>query len=236
MKLITMYNEQLEQLINYAIQDGELSETERRVIINKAAKFDIDADEICMVLDARLQERRMELGYSASPSAAATSAVPTVEVVDANRCSACGAPRVNGNRFCQDCGNKFPSPVEELKMLIAQAKQRAKVETEQKRNAAKSNISKATGFWGKASAILSNASAWVNELENDYVGEVVHNFPIPENKEDLVELIDYCHTSDAWGTGNKERQLITLALSKYSDDKALVQRLNEYKKNERYEY
>ena len=226
-----MYNEQLEQLINYAIQDGELSETERRVIINKAAKFDIDADEICMVLDARLKERRVELGYSATPSISPAAA----ETTDMSKCPACGAPRVSGKRSCQDCGYKFPSPAQELQLLIAQAKQRAKMDLEEKRNTAKSNISKATGFWGKASAIFSNASAWVNELEDDYVGEVVQNFPIPESKEDLVELIDYCHSSDAWGTGNKERQLITLALSKYSDDKALVRRLNEYKKEERYE-
>ena len=45
-----MYNEQIENLINLALADGELSEKEKQILFKKAEAAGIDLDEFEMVL------------------------------------------------------------------------------------------------------------------------------------------------------------------------------------------
>ena len=53
-----MYNEQIENLINLALADGELSEKEKQILFKKAEAAGIDLDEFEMVLDAKLFEKQ----------------------------------------------------------------------------------------------------------------------------------------------------------------------------------
>ena len=53
-----MYNEQLENLINRALSDGELTEKEKQILFKKAEAAGIDLDEFEMVLDAKLYEKK----------------------------------------------------------------------------------------------------------------------------------------------------------------------------------
>ena len=55
-----MYNEQLEELINAALEDGVLTEKEKQVLFKKAQSMGIDLDEFEMVLDARLVKLQKE--------------------------------------------------------------------------------------------------------------------------------------------------------------------------------
>ncbi len=57
---MSMYNEQLEKLIDYALADGELTEKEKQVLFKKAESMGVDLDEFEMVLDARLVELKKE--------------------------------------------------------------------------------------------------------------------------------------------------------------------------------
>ena len=50
-----MYNEQIENLINLALADGELTEKEKQVLFKKAEAAGIDLDEFEMVLEGKLQ-------------------------------------------------------------------------------------------------------------------------------------------------------------------------------------
>ena len=49
-----MYNEQLEQLIDAALIDGELTEKEKQILLKKAQAMGVDLDEFEMVLEARI--------------------------------------------------------------------------------------------------------------------------------------------------------------------------------------
>jgi uncharacterized tellurite resistance protein B-like protein len=49
-----MYNEQIDNLINIALGDGELTEKEKQILFKKAEVEGIDLDEFEMVLDAKL--------------------------------------------------------------------------------------------------------------------------------------------------------------------------------------
>ena len=42
---MSMYNEQLEKLIDYALADGELTEKEKQVLFKKAESMGVDLDE-----------------------------------------------------------------------------------------------------------------------------------------------------------------------------------------------
>ena len=53
-----IYNEQIENLIEMALADGELTEKEKQVLFKKAEAQGIDLDEFEMVLDAKLFEKQ----------------------------------------------------------------------------------------------------------------------------------------------------------------------------------
>jgi RNA polymerase subunit RPABC4/transcription elongation factor Spt4 len=59
-----VYSNRLEQLINFALSDGELTEKEKQVLFKKAEDEGIDLDEFEMVLDAKLKQ----IKSSSSPS------------------------------------------------------------------------------------------------------------------------------------------------------------------------
>jgi len=52
-----LYNNQIENLINLALADGELTEKEKQILFRKAEAAGIDLDEFEMVLEAKLYER-----------------------------------------------------------------------------------------------------------------------------------------------------------------------------------
>ena len=64
-----MYNEQIENLIQLALADGELTEKEKQILFKKAEAVGIDLDEFEMVLDAKLFEKQQSI-KAATPSAA----------------------------------------------------------------------------------------------------------------------------------------------------------------------
>lgn len=55
-----MYNEQLEQLIDAALIDGELTEKEKQILLKKAQTMGVDLDEFEMVLGARLYKHSLQ--------------------------------------------------------------------------------------------------------------------------------------------------------------------------------
>ena len=47
-------NPEIENLINMALADGEVTEKERSIILKKAEVLDLDVDEVEMILDGRI--------------------------------------------------------------------------------------------------------------------------------------------------------------------------------------
>lgn len=76
-----MYNEELEMLIDAALADGVLTNSERQVLCKKAQSLGIDLDEFNMVLDGRLAKIK-EQRQAASKSNKQGSV---------KKCPACGA-------------------------------------------------------------------------------------------------------------------------------------------------
>lgn len=97
-----MYNEQLEQLIDAALADGELTEKEKQVLFKKAQLLGIDLDEFEMVLDSRLVKLE-----KAEKEKAAESAPKSNKYGDVRKCPVCGAIIQAYQVKCPECGYEF---------------------------------------------------------------------------------------------------------------------------------
>ena len=98
-----MYNEQLEELIDAALEDGVLTEKEKQVLFKRAQSMGIDLDEFEMVLDARLVKRN-----KAEHNAKIESSAPKSDKYgDVKKCPACGAMIEAFTASCPECGHEF---------------------------------------------------------------------------------------------------------------------------------
>lgn len=106
-----MYDQSLEQLIDAVIEDGVITDKERKVIYKKAVILGIDIDEIEVYLEGRLQKAQKE----AAPKSGKHGVV--------KKCPNCGAVVAGGNAKCPECGFAFMgleanSSVQRLAKLI----------------------------------------------------------------------------------------------------------------------
>jgi len=80
-------NPELEQLVEYALIDGYITDKERQVLINKAKKLGYDIDELEMILDGKLSKLNIER-QEASPL---------------KKCPNCGEVLTGLNKVCDAC-------------------------------------------------------------------------------------------------------------------------------------
>lgn len=116
-----MYNERLEQLIDAALTDGELTEKEKQILFKKAQEMGVDLDEFEMVLDARLVKLK-----KAEEEKAKSSAPKSNKLGDVKKCPACGAIVQSYQGVCAECGYAFENieanaAVKELTNLLRKA-------------------------------------------------------------------------------------------------------------------
>lgn len=97
-----MYNERLEQLIDAALADGELTEKEKQILFKKAQEMGVDLDEFEMVLDGRLVKLK-----KAEEEKAKSSAPKSNKLGDVKKCPSCGAIVQSYQGVCSECGYAF---------------------------------------------------------------------------------------------------------------------------------
>ena len=239
-----MYDEQLEKLIEIGIKDGVLTETERRVIVNKAIKLGIDEDEITMVLEDRLEERKKTLNVQEPPRSTTTT----------KKCPACGSVRTPGVKTCADCGYKFMSPLQELINDLNEAQKRANLEISRKMQPKqddgdfisnfKSKLNK-KGILGAAFEALLGDGGWDGEGDVDsesyglpqrYQAQIIENFPVPTDPDDLLEAMAYFNSeiegmNDYGPWERKQKQMITSAKRVFANDRSVLKQIHRYEEN-----
>jgi|688.fasta_scaffold203307_2 hypothetical protein len=87
---------EIENLINMAIVDGQVSEKERATILRKAESLGIDKDEVEMVLDARLHQLKIKLNETGRE-----------KVI---KCPSCGEIIHGLSQVCSSCGYVLNKP------------------------------------------------------------------------------------------------------------------------------
>ena len=96
-----MLTSELEQLIQFALEDGELTDKERSVLMRKAQEAGMDLDEFEMILNAKLHEAKR------TAAVAAPAPKPNSKHGEIRKCPACGAMVSTFSTKCSECGFEF---------------------------------------------------------------------------------------------------------------------------------
>lgn len=104
-----MYSEELEELIEAILADGEISAKERNILHRRAISEGVDPDEIDVVVEGRLIKKLSETSSNTfnrnnDPSNFTNKINKPRET---NKCPACGALRTSFAAICPDCGYEF---------------------------------------------------------------------------------------------------------------------------------
>lgn len=194
-----MYSEKIENLINMALSDGELTEKEKQILFKRAEAEGIDLDEFEMVLDAKLAEKR-----KSTDSPQVNAAPKSDRLGDIRKCPACGAIVQSFATKCSDCGTEFRN-IEASRNITKFFEKLDALESDRKENLydhqiQKSGISFGTlikwwFFWWillplKVISFLVNKSKpskWsTTDLRKE---EMIMNFPVPNSREEIIEFI-----------------------------------------------
>jgi len=174
-----MYNEKIENLINYALSDGELTEKEKQILFKRAEEEGIDLDEFEMVLDAKLHQKKQSMKEPTT-----TAAPKSDKFGDVKKCPACGAMVQSFQTKCTDCGHEF-SNLEANASIDKLFKMLNDAEDMRKEDSNSNNPLKAMGsFYAKSFSGLTGPG----KVDKKKM-EIISNFPIPTTKNDILEFL-----------------------------------------------
>lgn len=224
-----MYNERIEKLIDAALTDGTLTEKEKQILFKNAEEQGIDLDEFEMVLDAKLFERNKANQNTQK------SAPKSDKFGDVRKCPTCGALLQTFQTKCQECGYEFTNigSVNSAKSLfdLLQAVElrkserlsshdkasQSRLDDLSKRHNSDGTLSKVLGGRSRQDTQNDEREHLIGELDNERRAierqstaeraNIIKNFPVPNSKEDLLELLAMA-TSNAYDNdgviGNEE--------------------------------
>lgn len=215
-----MYNEQIENLISAALADGTLTEKEKQILFKKAQSMGIDLDEFEMVLDARIATMENE-----RKAKEASAAPKSDKFGDIRKCPACGAILQSFQTTCPECGYEFKNvqAVQSAQKLFDQLQavelrkseklsqheinKQNRLDSLSSRHNSGSTFSKIIGGSSRIEQQEEEREDLIRELdkrikviEEEAISEkrnIIRAFPVPNSKEDLMELLAMA-TSNAY--------------------------------------
>lgn len=164
-------NPEIENLINMALADGEVTEKERSIILRKAEVLGIDKDEVEMILDGKIALLNKEKDTSNIQHDVAQTKKEGV----VKKCPSCGSPISSFQINCTDCGHEFRN-IEGISSINKLHVELQNVE-EIERNRPRSWAEKFDGEIAVAKAVANRQKA------------IISSFPVPNAKEDLMEFL-----------------------------------------------
>ena len=209
-----MLTPELEQLINYALEDGVLTDKERSVLMRKAQAAGADLDEFEMILDAKLHE----VQKTAATVAPKSNSNKHGEV---RKCPACGAMVSAFSTRCSECGfefnnveaNKSANTLFEKLQALEMEKARELAQHEESKNKQLMALSERHNSGGTLTKIFANNGAAQNEERDDLIRtlekgarqierkymdakiNMIKVFAVPNTKGDLLELLSMASSS-----------------------------------------
>ena len=209
-----MLTPELEQLINYALEDGVLTDKERSVLMRKAQAAGADLDEFEMILDAKLHE----VQKTAATVAPKSNSNKHGEV---RKCPACGAMVSAFSTRCSECGfefnnveaNKSANTLFEKLQALEMEKAHELAQHEESKNKQLLALSERHNSGGTLTKIFANNGAAQNEERDDLIRtlekgarqierkymdakiNMIKVFAVPNTKGDLLELLSMASSS-----------------------------------------
>lgn len=185
-----MYSEELENLMEIALADGELTEKRKQILFKRAQSEGIDLDEFEMVLDARLLKIQKEKGASVPQNEILTTplAPQSNKYGEIQKCPACGATHVAGSAVCPECGYAFSTTgATKSSQLLYDMLMNASKDVRSSRSTKKNSLLKG-GVFGLIYGDHSDDYDEVNEIRSRKM-DIIQNFPVPNNREDLFDFL-----------------------------------------------
>ena len=208
-----MLTPELEQLINYALEDGVLTDKERSVLMRKAQAAGADLDEFEMILEAKLHE----VQKTAAAVAPKSNSNKHGEV---RKCPACGAMVSALSTRCSECGfefnnveaNKSANTLFEKLQALEMEKARELAKHEESKNKQLMALSEHHNSGGTLTKIFADSEAQNEErddlirtleqralqIERKYLDakiNMIKVFAVPNTKGDLLELLSMASSS-----------------------------------------
>lgn len=189
-----MLTPELEQLIQYALEDGVLTDKERAVLMKKAEAVGADLDEFEMILEAKLHE--------AKKAAAAAAPQASNKEDRVKKCPHCGARVRSLRTTCEECGHEFRN-VEAIKsaaVLFEQIKNLEK-EKSQELSLHENNRNKQLEAFGAAYSkerrkdrndLVEKLDEAAEAIENKFSKakiSLIKTYPVPNTNQDLLEFL-----------------------------------------------
>lgn len=189
-----MLTPELEQLIQYALADGVLTDKERAVLMKKAEAAGADLDEFEMILEAKLHE--------AKKAAAAAAPKASNKEGEVRKCPHCGTPITSFRTTCQECGYEFRN-LEAVKSAAVLFEQIKSLEMEKTRELAlhENNKNKQLEAFGGVYSSerrkeRDNLTRRLNESGKAIVKKfseakisLIKLYAVPNTKQDLIEFL-----------------------------------------------
>lgn len=221
-------NPEIENLINMALADGEVTEKERGIIMRKAEALGEDKDEVEMILDGKIALLKKE-----QSSAQTTKAPKSNKEGDLKKCPSCGAPVQAFSTKCPDCGHEFRG-IKSASSIERLYDELQKIE-ESERSRQRSWAQKIDGDLGVQKSVATRQAS------------AISSFPVPNTKEDLLEFLSIASSEakkklsmfimhahpdailkKAWKS--KCEQVITKARFSMKEDKRTLEEIESYAK------
>lgn len=221
-----MYNEELENLIDAALADGELTEKEKQILFKKAQSYGIDLDEFEMVLDSRLV--KLKNAEKTEPAAPKSN-----KLGDVKKCPSCGAMVGAFKTVCPECDYEFRDV--DANRSITELTNRINAiyeECDRKERAGDYKI--------KGLERVRDTRSETERKEEDIVkrlNNVIANFPVPNTREDIIELLQfiqpkvqagYSTDKNAAAWRHKYVEIINRAKTSYRNDSKMMSEIALY--------
>lgn len=159
-KTLNTMHPDVENLINMALADGDITEKERSIILRKAETLGEDLDEVEMILEGKLSLLKKQV----KPIQAQESAGNII------KCPQCKADIPSFSTKCEFCGHEFRN---------ASVANSVKVFFEKLENLENN----------RKDSFTSKLFAGVVDDVAQKKAELVASFPIPNTKEDILEFL-----------------------------------------------
>ena len=164
-----MYDERIEQLIDFAFADGEVTEAERELLVKKATDLGINKEEFVLVLDARIFQLKKENNHSIKANSKLI-------------CSNCQASIDSHTTECEYCGydvinKRSNASIKRLFELLTEAESQRTPDP--------------TGLISGLGRIYADAFTQMlgpNKVDRKKM-EIISTFPIPTTKDDILEFL-----------------------------------------------
>lgn len=165
-------NQEILNLIEIAVADGEITEKERGIILRKAELLGEDIDEVEMILDGKLFEKN-------KTKSEAFVAPKSEKFGDVKKCPSCAAIAQSFQTNCSECGQEFSNvganvSIGKLFEMLNACESDRKEESNSIAGAFGSLMAKGLGQGDK-----------VTEKKKS----IISGFPIPNTKDDILEFL-----------------------------------------------